>query len=475
MTDSERCHQGERVDVVVIGAGLSGLVVAHTLRDAGFSVVTVEASDRAGGVLGTRERDGYRYETAANSALDDGRTFAPLLGALGIAGQRIDASPRASKRFVVRDGRLQPLPTSPPALLTNTTFSARARFRLLREPFIARAPRDAEESVAAFARRRLGEEWLDYAIDPFVSGVHAGDPESLSLRAAFPRLHALEQAHGSLLLGQVRRARERGRAPSPKSFSFKAGMRTLTDALAARVDVITSTRAALVSQERGGYAVELAGPRGSQRLHSCSVVIATAADAAAALVEPLSPRAARQLAAIVYAPVAIVVAAYRREDVEHPLDGFGFLVPWRERRPLLGTLFSSTMFEGRAPSGRVLLTTFVGGQRNPAMAAMDDASLREIVGRELTALLGARNVEWMDVVRWPRAIPQYTLGHEQRVATIDDAMAPFPGLFISANWRGGVSLADCIVRSGRTASAVEAFLGRPAPDAVSPPKGSIAR
>lgn len=461
MADLERSLGGESVDVVVVGAGLSGLVVANTLRDAGLSVLTAEPSDRAGGVLGTRERDGFRYETAANSALDDAATFVPLLQALGIAGERIDADARAAKRFVVRDGRLQPLPMSPPALLTSGTFSARAKLRLLREPFIAKAHEDDEESVAAFARRRLGDEWLDYAIDPFVSGVHAGDPEALSLRAAFPRLHALEQEHGSLLLGQLRRARER-KGTAPRSFSFRAGMQTLTDALAARVNVRTSTRATILPRNDGGFAVELAASRSTEQVRSRGVVIATPADAAAALVETFAPQAAQHLSAVAYAPVSIVVAAYRREDVAHALDGFGFLVPSRERRPVLGTLFSSTMFEGRAPAGHVLLTTFVGGQRNPQVAALDDATLREIVGRELGVLLGARTALWMDIVRWPRAIPQYALGHDARVAAIDQATARFPTLFLSANWRGGISLADCIARSRRTASAVQQALRAPA-------------
>jgi len=458
----ELSHGGESVDVVVVGAGLSGLVVANALRDAGLGVLTAEVSDRAGGVLGTRERGGFRYETAANSALDDATTFAPLLETLGIAGKRIDATDRAAKRFIVRDRKLKPLPMSPQALLTNATFSLRARLRLLREPFIAAAPANVEESVAAFARRRLGDEWLDYAVDPFVSGVHAGDPETLSLRAAFPRLHALEQMHGSLLRGQVRRAHARKGAAAPRSFSFTEGMQTLTDALAARVDVRTGTRTAIVPRSDGDHDVELSDSRSSRHVRARAVVIATPADAAAALVASFAPQAAQHLEAIAYAPVSIVVSAYRRDDVAHALDGFGFLVPSRERRPILGTLFSSTMFEGRAPAGNVLLTTFVGGERNRESAALDDAALRGIVGRELASLLGARSALWMEIVRWPRAIPQYTLGHDARIAAIDQATARFPTLFFSANWRGGISLADCVARSQRTAASVQRALLAPA-------------
>ena len=451
--DSDFGNGGGTIDALVVGAGLSGLVVAYALRESGMRVVTTEIADRPGGVLATRERDGFRYETAANSALDDGVNFGPLLRSLGIEGERIDTAKTAAKRFVVRDARLQPLPMSPPALLTTSTFSARAKLRLLREPLVPKRATDREESVADFARRRLGDEWLDYAVDPFVSGVHAGDPEALSVQAAFPRLHALEQAHGSLLLGQLRRARAR-KGPTPASFSFRGGMQTLTDALAARVDVLTGTRTSISPQSDGSFDVVLTGSRATNRLRARCVVLATPADAASELVATFAPQAEHPLQAIAYAPVAIVVAAYRREDVVHPLDGFGFLVPSRERRAILGTLFSSTMFEGRAPPGHVLLTTFIGGQRNPHSAALDDDSLQATVARELRELIGAGDALWMETVRWPRAIPQYTLGHGERIAAIDRATAHLPTLFFSANWRGGVSLADCIARSHRTAASV---------------------
>ena len=458
MADDERKREGDRVDAAVIGAGLSGLVVAHALQRSGHRVIVVESSDRSGGVIGTRERDGFLYETAANSALDDSPALSQLIEALGIAGERVGVQARAAKRYIVRDGRLRALPTSPPALLGSDAFSLRAKLRLLREPLIARASPHSEETVAEFTRRRLGDEWLDYAIDPFVSGVHAGDPEALSLRAAFPRLHALEQAHGSILLGQVRRARERKGAPAPKSFSFLRGMRTLTDALARTQRVITGARASIAPAPDGSFRIEAGTIEAAMAVDARAVVVATPADATATLVAPFAPPAAAMLDAIRYAPVSIVVAAYRRDHVAHPLDGFGVLAPSREHRPILGTLFSSSMFQGRAPQDCALLTTFVGGQRAPGNAALDDARLRDVVAGELASLLGAREPIWMDIVRWPRAIPQYTLGHEARVAAIDQAIAAYPALFLSANWRGGVSVGDCVAQSMRTASRVRQAL-----------------
>ena len=195
------------------------------------------------------------------------------------------------------------------------------------------------------------------------------------------------------------------------------------------------------------------------------VVVSTPAYVASSLVQTLAPHAARPLAAIEYAPVAIVASAYRRDDVAHPLDGFGFLVPARERRRILGTLFSSSMFAGRAPDGHVLLTTFTGGRRNPDRVAQDDVTLSRIVDEELAALLGARRPLWTEIVRWPKAIPQYTLGHDERVAAIDQAIAAIPGLFFCANWRGGIAVGDCVNSGYATAESVERFLGRVTPAA----------
>lgn len=455
-------------DVVVIGAGLSGLVVAHQAGRRGLGVAVVEAGAEPGGVIATRERDGFLYETAANSALDSTPLLRRLIDDLGIAGERIDVSAAAAKRYVVRDGRLVALPTSPPALFATRAFSTMAKLRLLREPFIAPAPSGREETIAEFALRRVGAEWLDYAVDPFVSGIHAGDAGELSLRAAFPRLYALEQRHGSLLRGQLHIARDRkrtrdGSAGAPKSFSFRGGMQTLTRTLSRTLDrVFTDTRIESIRQRAAG-GFDVCGRHGEAQfaITARSVVVSTPAHAAASLVRTLAPQAARVLETIGYAPVAIVASAYRREDVMHPLDGFGFLVPGKEQRRILGTLFSSSMFEARAPAGHVMLTTFAGGRRNPAMAALNDGALKAAVAEELASLLGARAPLWSEIVRWPQAISQYTLGHLERVAAIDEAIAAVPGLFLCASWRGGISVGDCVNSSYAMSDTVQRFLATP--------------
>jgi len=438
-------------DVLVIGAGVSGLTLAHALQKRGVDVALVDAGEAPGGVIGTRERDGFLYETGANSALDTTPELNALFDELGILAERRDAGATGSRRFIVRGGKLVALPTSPGAFLTTSAFTMGAKLRLLREPFVAPAAADAEESIADFVRRRLGNEFLDYAIDPFVSGIYAGDPERISVPAAFPRLHALEQKYGSLIGGQIRGARERRQRGetsknAAKSFSFARGMDTPARALARRLARRESgVRVMSVAPGAAGFEVGALGRGGeSVRYRARRVVVAAAAHAAAPMFAASAPALAGALAAVEYAPVCVVVSAFRREDVAHPLDGFGVLVPKRERRRILGTLFSSSLFEGRAPAGHVLLTTFAGGRRNPEMTALDDDVLAQTVGDELAALLGARNALWNEIVRWPQAIPQYTIGHLARIAAVDAAAATLTGLHFCANWRGGVSFSDCI-------------------------------
>jgi oxygen-dependent protoporphyrinogen oxidase len=454
------------VDVVVLGAGISGLATAFWLKERGATVEMLEAAPRAGGVIGTRHRNGALVEHGPNSALDTSPLINELLDRIGIRGERLDANAVAANRFIVRDGKLVALPSSPGALLGTKAFTLGAKLRLLREPFIARSPADAEESIADFVRRRLGAEFLDYAVDPFVSGVYAGDPERISVSAAFPRLHALEQKYGSLLKGQILGARERKRSGeraknTAASFSFRGGMQSLTDALANAVGRIETGVTARRIEAGADGIWTVAGARGGQPVlrRAKAVVLAMPAHEAAKLMRELWPPATRSLAAIEYAGIASVASAYRRDNVRHSLAGFGFLVPKKESRRILGSLFSSSMFEGRAPPNIVLLTTFVGGMRNPELPARSDGMLGTLVHEELAALVGATSPPiWADITHWPSAIPQYNLGHAGRLRLLEDAERARPGLFFCGSYRGGVSVGDCIKSAHATADAATRFL-----------------
>jgi len=453
-------------DVVVIGGGISGLSIAWRLQGSGYSVVLIDAAQRAGGTIGSSRHDSCLIETGPNGTLETTPLVSELLGEVGIAAERIYANPLAGNRYILREGRTIPLPLSPAALLATRLFSWRAKLALAREAFVPRAAAEADESVAQFVGRRLGKEVLDYAINPFVAGVYAGDPALLSVRAAFPRLHELEQRYGSLIRGQIfgARARRRRLEPSRQAasmLSFRDGMQTLTDAIARRLQrVELNTAATAVARDAGGaWRVTAAAPSGEIELHARAVVTATPAHAAARLVRPLAPAAADALDAIPYPPVAAVVAAYDRTAIRHALDGFGILVPAREKRRILGAIFSSTLFENRAPQGMALLSSFVGGMRQPELALSEEQAIADLVQEELAGILGAPpRARWVRVTRWARAIPQYTLGHLERIARLEAAERALPGLYFCANYRGGISVADCIKSGYAMAQRVAAAL-----------------
>jgi oxygen-dependent protoporphyrinogen oxidase len=310
--------------------------------------------------------------------------------------------------------------------------------------------------VADFVERRLGREFLDYAINPFVGGVYAGDPRLLSVREAFPKLHALEQEHGSLLRGAWAKRNASG-GPKGRIFSFAGGLEELPQTIARDLGAAVRLKAVVRAIRRRGTGWEVesegAGALGAIETFS-SVVVAMPGDAIAALPfenVPGAPQLGR-LREIAHPPVASVFTGYRREDVAHALDGFGMLVPEVESRQILGSLFSSTLFPGRAPAGHVAITTFVGGMRSPELGRRDDAGLLAVVQGELAHLLGVRAAPvYTHVRRWPRAIPQYTVGYERYKALYAQIEATAPGLFFGGNSRDGISLANCIASGRRLA------------------------
>ncbi len=444
--------------VAVVGGGVTGLTAAWQIQRLGHRVTVLEAGARAGGVVGGQRLGAWLQEMGPNSLLESSPEIATFVDDVGLAPRRIYAAPAAKQRYLVCGGRPVALPTSPGAFLRTPLLSVRAKLRLLLEPLWRRAPANAEETLADFVRRRLGQEFLDYAINPFVAGIYAGDPERLSVRHAFPRLHALEQEYGSLLLGALRRRNSNG-GPKGRIFSFPEGLGEIPRALQARLldPVLLRTRVTALRRAGIGWrlALEQRGAPGEADFDL--VVCALPADALAGLDFPeLAPDAnLRLLTDIPHPPVVSVFTGHRREDVTHPLDGFGLLVPAVEGGRILGTLFSSTLFPGRAPDGHVALTTFVGGTRQPELAALDDAALTAVVQEELGRLLGVGGTPAIvRLQRWRRAIPQYALGHDRFLAAIGRLEAAAPGVFVGGNCRDGISLPNCIAAGHRLAAAV---------------------
>ncbi|MEO5349119.1 MAG: protoporphyrinogen oxidase [Magnetococcus sp. YQC-3] len=443
--------------IVIIGGGISGLSVAWFLQSKGIPVRVLEKGAQPGGTIATSYQNNFRVEHGPNSTLqkpghpDD--ALGRLIHGIGLEPHLQVANPLANRRYILRDGVLRPLPASPPAFFFSSFFSWKAKGQLLLEPFRARA--SEEESIAAFVRRRLGAEFLDYVVEPFISGVYAGDPERLSVRAAVAKIYALEQTHGSLIRGALQQGRLLKGAGLPKGrmISFTEGMGMLPATIARQLPPGTlRTRFRVMSMTPSPqkhwqiYGVDHTGK--TEKMLAKAVVLAVPAATAAQLLAPFAGTAARTLQAIPYAPIASIALGYQRSRVGHPLDGFGFLVPRREQRPLLGALFSSTLFPERAAIDQVLLTAFIGGMTNPNILEQTDQTLIQQVETDLAQCVQSTiPADFVYLTRYSAAIPQYTLGHLERVAQVEADLARFPGIYLRANWRGGVSVADC-VRNG---------------------------
>jgi oxygen-dependent protoporphyrinogen oxidase len=431
---------GGRVEVLVVGGGISGLTTAFHLARGGRRVAVAEASQRVGGSIETFADGAWRFEMGPNTVVDNHESVGRLIRDAGLDGGKLTAAPSAKRRYLYKDGGLVPLPGGPGGFLGTPLFPLGSKLRLLREPWIAKAPAEVEESIAQFVRRRLGQAFLDYAVGPFVSGVYAGDPERLSVRWAVPKIHALERDHGSLIRGAL--AKRKGPAPGGAMISFRTGLEELPRALAREIgDVRIGVSCEKVVPSGGLFRAETsAGPVEAER-----VVLAVPADAAARLLDEATAGASRLLAEIPYAAVAVVSLGWRREDVGHPLAGFGFLAPRKEGLRLLGCLFPSEIFPARAPEGHVALAAFAGGRTDPEIVDWDDERIVSTLVGELRGPLGLKGEPSFRLVRrWKRAIPQYELGHGRFVDRAREIERDLPGLRIGGNFLAGVSVPDCI-------------------------------
>jgi len=440
--------------VAVVGAGITGLTAAFALARRGVPVVVYEGADRVGGVIRTVREGGYLAEFGPNSILETSARIADLIEQLGLTPRRLYSSPEAENRYLVRYRRPIVMAPSPVKFFTTPLFSWRAKLALLREPFIARAPAEVEENLADFVVRRLCREFLDYAINPLVAGIYAGDPARLSVRHAFPKLHALEQRYGSLIKGQIFGAKERKRRgeiskQEAKKVSFDEGLQVLTDTLRERLgeSVRLGTQVKAVRRVPAGWRLEVTHGVDRQTAEHSAVLLA-APPFRWPEVQTGTRNEGRlsELEAIVYPPVASVVLGFRREDVAHPLDGFGMLIPAAEGFSILGTLFSSSLFPGRAPAGHVTLTSYVGGMRAPELALRPPEALVGMTVRDLGVILGVRGQPtFQHTVLYSKAIPQYEVGYGR----FKDIMAALeqeaPGLFFAGHYRDGISLGDSIL------------------------------
>ena len=450
--------------IAVLGGGITGLAAAHRLGTLGHNVVLLESSPRVGGAIRTELAEGWLIEAGPNSFQPSQAEVMELITELGLDGEVVPALPGAKNRFLVRGGQVIAAPLSPPALLGSKLFSFGAKLRVLSELFAQPKQRPADVSVAEFVREHFGSELLDYAVQPLIGGIYAGDPAQLSAQYAFPTLWEMERKYGSLIRGQIAAAKARrkeGRQSAPL-ISFRRGLQTLPEALAARQP------AGAIRLGAGVHAIVAQGKRwnvgwtenGTPHNQTYDAVVSALPAAGIAQLRIAGGEPLAGLGTMPHPPVTSLFLGYRRAQVRHALDGFGVLVPAVEKRAMLGVLFSSTLFAGRAPDGHVALTVMVGGSLHPELAPMPASEILVRVAPDLKDLLG---VEGPPVFTrrnsWPRAIPQYNLGHGKHLDALAAAERNHPGIFFAGQVRDGIALPACAQSGLRVAVRAHTHVG----------------
>ncbi len=462
--------------IVVIGGGITGLSAAHRLIELSsvhstrLEVMLLEAGARLGGVIQTEYRDGFLLERGPDSFISEKPEAIELVKRVGLESQLIETNKEHRRSFIVRNGRLRPVPEgfhllAPARLwpfLTSDIFSWSGKARMAMDLILPRKNVDgsADESLAGFVRRRLGREALERMAQPMVGGIYTADPERLSLRATMPRFLDIEREHRSVILGMMRRAQTETEAVGTSGaryslfLSFNRGMQTLVDQLAKQfppgaVKLNTAVKSLQFEQASAKWSI---GPTRGDAITANAVCLAVSAYKAADLLRQTDATLADELNAIQYASTATVNLAYRRADIPHPLDGFGFVVPFIEQRSIIACSFSSVKFAGRVPVGQALLRAFVGGAMQPEMFELDEAEMIKRVRTDLHDLLGINEPPlFAEITKWSRSMPQYEVGHLDRIRRINDRLKHLPSLKLAGNAFAGAGIPDCI-RNGEQAA-----------------------
>jgi oxygen-dependent protoporphyrinogen oxidase len=451
----------ERKNVAIIGAGMTGLSAAYYLQKAGHSAVIFEKSDRVGGIIQTSQKEGYTFEHGPNTLMVNDKRVVELIESIGLGPEVVLANKESNKRFIIHDRKLHTLPSSPASFLTSSLFSMKAKMKVLKEPFISkREPGAGSESFADFVRRRLGPEMLEKAAGPFVSGIYAGDPTRLSTRHAFPNIYKCEQEYGSVFKGMMAAGKEAkkgktNRLRKREIISFAKGMKALPRGIASHLEedsIISEADLSSISYNKKSKRWNIgwkAGKCHGQGSFS-DLIITVPAHKLADL--PFDTHVLDVLEEVSkvqhldYPPVTAMLLGFKEAQVKHPLDGFGMLNALNEKSKMLGALFTSTLFEGRAPEGHVSINVMLGGSRTPEHAKMTDSAMKASVMDELRQLLGIEgNPVFSHIARWEKAIPQLNLGYSNILEQLEQCETKYPGIHFAGNYRGGIAVGDCIL------------------------------
>jgi oxygen-dependent protoporphyrinogen oxidase len=446
--------------LLIVGGGISGLSLAYFLleKDPSFDILVLESEKKAGGKIWTDRVEGFLCEGGVNGFLDNRPRTLELAAKLGLTPVR--SNDAARKRFIFSDGKLHMLPESPLSFFTSNLLSLYGRLRIVWEIVVPKGGGD-DETLADFARRRLGREAFEKLIDPMASGIYAGDPETMSLKGCFPRIYDLENKYGSLIQGMIKLQKEAkktgkkvGPGPGGVLTSFYDGMEVFIAALKNFLGERLKAESKVVSIDKKGdtYTVFLSD---NSKIEAEGVVIATPAHAASEIVKDFNRNLSLTLGEILYPPVSVVCLGYRKDKIGQPLDGFGFLVPKRENRRILGTLWDSSIFPNRAPEGYVLLRSMLGGARAVEVALQDENRLINTVMDETKKIMDIQaQPDFAKVYTHEKGIPQYLLGHGKRLEVIDTIVSSHKGFYMTGNSYRGIGVNDCVENSYKLAERI---------------------
>ncbi len=456
------------IKITILGAGISGLATAYWLYRKGFEITVLESKKEPGGSMVTRREDGFLIDYGPNSGLETTPLIGKIVEQVGLKGEMIYALTNANKRYILRNNQLYALPTDPVAFFKTKLFSPKAKLRLLAEPFSRKSHEGYYQSISEFVNRRLGREFLDYAVNPFIAGIFAGNPDNLSVKSALPKLYRLEELYGGLFKGMVLGAKERKKRPEQskqraRMFSFKKGMQSFPEAIAAKLgDCIRyDCKVESVVKSGSNFKVLYSHNHISEEIITDIVLSAVPAYHAASIIEDRENKLLNHLNNIYYPPVKVLYLGFRKAVVGQALDGFGFLIPEKEDKTFLGAIWNSAIFPYRAHDDMAAFTLFIGGARSPELFDNGNDKHINIAIKEFKEIMNiGEDPVFITEKMWPKAIPQYGLGYVEHERYFETFESNNPGVFLSGNYRGGISVGDCIKNSELTVKRICEYLNR---------------
>lgn len=444
-----------KTEVIIVGAGLTGLTMAFYLKKAGVDFKIIEKSNRTGGVIQTVSEQGFVYETGPNTGVVSHPEMTELFEDLSGACTLETADPTAKRRLIWKNRMWHALPSGLWSAINTPLFTWHDKFRILGEPFRPKGT-DPDESLAELVKRRMGQSFLDYAIDPFISGIYAGDPNKLITRYALPKLWKLEQEYGSFIKGAIKKARipksERDKKATREVFSAKGGLSRLIEALTSAIgpkNILLNVQDVLAKPNGNGFDLQITTSEQIVSVQTKRLVTTCGGYALAGLLPFLSEKETAPFNALQYATVTQVLLGFKKWK-GMSIKAFGGLVPTKEKKNILGVLFTSSFFENRAPKGGALLSVFMGGTKRPDIIRMNDSDIESLLDNELPRMLGDRHLspDMIRICRYPKAIPQYGIDTGTRYEMIAHLQNKYPGLILAGNIRDGIGMADR-VKQGR--------------------------